>query len=45
MTFDNGKEFVENGGMNTALKPTTNFADPITSWQQGSNKNFNGLLG
>jgi IS30 family transposase len=30
-TFDNGKEFAEYSRIDTALKSTTNFADPIAS--------------
>ncbi len=44
MTFDNGKEFAEHSRIDTALQSTTYFADPFTSWQRGSNENFNGLL-
>jgi IS30 family transposase len=45
LIFDNGKEFSENARIDKALKSTTYFADPFTSWQRrGSNENFNGLL-
>jgi IS30 family transposase len=44
LTFDNGKEFAEHRGIDTALQSTTYFADPFASWQRGSNENFNGLL-
>jgi len=44
ITFDNGKEFAEHQRIDAALKSTTYFADPFTSWQRGSNENFNGLL-
>ena len=44
MTFDNGKEFAEHSRIDTALQSTTYFADPLASWQRGSNENFNGLL-
>jgi IS30 family transposase len=44
MTFDNGKEFAEHQRIDKELQSTTYFADPFTSWQRGSNENFNGLL-
>jgi len=45
ITFDNGKEeFAEHVRIDEALGSTTYFADPFSSWQRGSNENFNGLL-
>lgn len=44
ITFDNGKEFAEHARIDEALGSTTYFADPFSSWQRGSNENFNGLL-
>ena len=44
LTFDNGKEFAEHSRIDAALNSTTYFADPLASWQRGSNENFNGLM-
>jgi len=44
ITFDNGKEFAEHARIYEALGSTTYFADLFSSWQRGSNENFNGLL-
>ena len=44
ITFDYGKEFAEHARIDEALGSTTYFADPFSSWQRGSNENFNGLL-
>lgn len=44
LTFDNGKEFAQHERIDAALQSTTYFADPYSSWQRGSNENFNGLL-
>ena len=44
ITFDDGKEFAEHARIDEALGSTTYFADPFSSWQRGSNENFNGLL-
>ena len=44
ITFDNGKEFAEHARIDEALGSKTYFADPFSSWQRGSNENFNGLL-
>ena len=38
------KEFAEHARIDEALGSTTYFADPFSSWQMGSNENFNGLL-
>ena len=45
ITFDNGKEFAEHARIDEALGSKTYFADPFSSWQRGSNENFNGFLG
>lgn len=42
--FDNGKGSAKHSRIETAIKSTAYFADPFTSWQRGSNENFNGLL-
>lgn len=44
LTFDNGKEFAQHAQIDQELGSTTYFADPYSSWQRGSNENFNGLL-
>lgn len=44
LTYDNGKEFADHAVIDLALGSTTYFADPFSSWQRGSNENFNGLL-
>lgn len=44
MTLDNGKEFSQHQQIDQALGLQTYFADPYSSWQRGSNENFNGLL-
>ena len=44
ITFDDGKEFAEHARIDEVLGSTTYFADPFSSWQRGSNENFNGLL-
>ena len=44
VTYDNGKEFADHAVVDKALKSTAYFADPYSSWQRGSNENFNGLL-
>ena len=44
ITYDNGKEFAYHARVDNALKSTAYFADPFSSWQRGSNENFNGLL-
>jgi IS30 family transposase len=41
LTFDKIKEFAEYTRIDTALRSTTYFADPLASWQCGSNENFN----
>jgi transposase, IS30 family len=44
MTLDNGKEFAQHEQFDQALNCATYFADPYSSWQRGSNENFNGLV-
>jgi IS30 family transposase len=44
LTLDNGKEFSHHQQIDKALGLQTYFADPYSSWQRGSNENFNGLL-
>ena len=42
--FDSGKQFAGQVRIDPELGSTTYFADPFRNWQ-GSNENFNGLLG
>ena len=44
LTFDNGLEFARHAEIAAALDAKVYFADPYSSWQRGSNENFNGLL-
>jgi IS30 family transposase len=44
VTYDNGKEFAGHAVIDKALNSTAYFADPYSSWQRGTNENFNGLL-
>jgi len=44
ITDDNGKEFAEHARVDRALKSKHYFAEPFSSWQQGANKNFKGLV-
>ncbi len=44
ITFDNGLEFAQHEAMAKALEAKIFFADPYSSWQRGSNENYNGLL-
>jgi IS30 family transposase len=44
LTLDNGKEFSHHQQIDQAFGLQTYFADPYSSWQRGSNGNFNGLL-
>ena len=44
LTLDNGSEFAEHALIDQTLDATTYFADPVASWQRGSNENLNGLL-
>jgi IS30 family transposase len=42
--FDNGLEFSQPAETDAALKPISYFADPLSSWQRGTNENLNGLV-
>lgn len=44
LTYDNGLEFAEHERVNKALRTSSYFADPYSSWQRGSNENTNGLV-
>jgi len=44
ITYDNGKEFAEHARVDRALKSRGYFAEPFSSWQRGTNENFNGLV-
>jgi IS30 family transposase len=44
LTYDNGKEFADHAATDKALGSVAYFADPYSSWQRGSNENFNGLV-
>jgi IS30 family transposase len=44
MTLDNEKEFSHHQRIDQALGRQTHCAAPYSSWQWGSNENFNGLL-
>ncbi|RYF36923.1 MAG: IS30 family transposase, partial [Cytophagaceae bacterium] len=44
ITFDNGLEFARHAEVSQAIGCKIYFADPYSSWQRGSNENFNGLL-
>jgi len=44
LTFDNGKELAGHNYIDQQLQSTAYFARPFTSWERGSNENFNGLL-
>jgi IS30 family transposase len=44
LTYDNGKEFASHTQIDQALQSTGYFARPYTSWERGTNENFNGLL-
>lgn len=44
ITSDNGKEFADHEMVSKALNIDFYFADPYSSWQRGSNENFNGLV-
>jgi len=43
-TSDNGSEFIEHKTLASRLGFKTFFADPLASWQRGSNENTNGLI-
>jgi IS30 family transposase len=42
--FDNGFEFSQHAETDAALQPISYFADPLSSWQRGTNENLNGLI-
>jgi transposase, IS30 family len=44
ITYDKSKEFAEHKYIDTSLNSMSYFADPLASWQRGSNENYNGLL-
>lgn len=44
LTWDNGSEFAEHAVVDIALRATSYFADPYSSWQRGTNENANGLV-
>ncbi|RYF38808.1 MAG: IS30 family transposase [Cytophagaceae bacterium] len=44
ITFDNGLEFAHHDRIAAAVDAEVFFADPYSSWQRGSNENWNGLL-
>jgi transposase, IS30 family len=44
LTYDNGKEFAHHAWVDEQLATTGYFADPYSSWQRGTNENYNGLL-
>lgn len=44
ITSDNGKEFADHKWISSKLEIGYYFADPYSSWQRGSNENYNGLL-
>lgn len=44
VTYDNGKEFAYHAWVDEQLNTKGYFADPYSSWQRGTNENYNGLL-
>ncbi|RYF40713.1 MAG: IS30 family transposase, partial [Cytophagaceae bacterium] len=44
ITFDNGAEFARHSEISRSIDCKIYFAAPYSSWQRGSNENFNGLL-
>jgi IS30 family transposase len=44
LTYDSCKEFASHTQIDQALQSTGYFAKPYTSWERGTNENFNGLL-
>ena len=44
ITFDNGLEFSQHRRIASAVGAKIYFADPYSSWQRGTNENWNGLV-
>jgi IS30 family transposase len=44
ITFDNGTEFTQHARIAAEAGAKVYFADPYSSWQRGTNENWNGLL-
>ena len=44
VTFDNGLEFSQHADISRAIGCKIYFVDPYSSWQRGTNENYNGLL-
>jgi IS30 family transposase len=44
ITFDNGTEFTQHARIAAETGAKVYFADPYSSWQRGTNENWNGLL-
>ena len=44
LTYDNGKEFAHHAWVDSVLGSTGYFADAYSSWQRGTNENYNGLV-
>lgn len=44
LTYDNGKEFSRHAEIDKTRGSNVYFARPFTSWERGTNENFNGLM-
>jgi IS30 family transposase len=44
ITFDNGLEFAQHARITAEIGAKVYFADPYSSWQRGTNENWNGLV-
>jgi IS30 family transposase len=44
LTTDNGTEFAQHAQLSKALRASSYFADPYSSWQRGTVENTNGLI-
>jgi IS30 family transposase len=44
ITYNKYKEFADHARVDQALGSTSNFADPFSCWQRGTNENLNGLV-